>query len=79
MDEQILADLARRLEPELPDALQKIQRLLHVEGFRDMCSEYEDGVRCLRRFDDSQPKRTEEYTELIEDLQQEILYFLREH
>jgi len=78
VDERILADLVRRLEPNLPDAMQRIRQLLDDEGFRDMCSEYEDGVKCLDRFHGQQPERFREYTELIEDLQQEILCFLQE-
>lgn len=78
MDDQILADLARRLEPELPDAMQKIKHLACEEPFHEMCSEYADGVKCLRRVREGQ-KRIGEITELIEDLEREILRYLLEH
>jgi hypothetical protein len=78
MDEQILADLARHLEPELQDAAERIERCLHDEKFQDMCSEYEDGVNCLRRLSEVHHERIDEYLALIEDLQREILLYLQE-
>jgi hypothetical protein len=79
MDDQIIEELARRLEPEFPDAMQQIKRHQHDESFQDMCAEYEDGVKCLRGFGQNQRERIDEYTELIDDLQQEILCYLRDH
>ena len=78
MDEQIMADLARRLEPELVDAMQKIRQLLNNERFHDMCSEYEDGAKYLRRVQEGQ-RRMIEVTELVEGLRQEILRYIKEH
>jgi hypothetical protein len=79
MDEQILAELAQDLEPQLPDALHRIKQLWHDDRFRDMCVEYEDGVNCLRRLREGQSKRIDEVTKLIEDSEREILQYLQNH
>lgn len=72
-----MQELADRLEPELPGALEKIRRSLRDESFQDMCLEYEDGVKCLRRFAEGQRRRMAEVAELVEGVQQEILHYLR--
>lgn len=82
MDTQILGELARYLEPEVPDASEKINRFLSDETFYDMCSEYEECAKCLRhwaRCPAKYARRIEEYSELIRDLEQEILRFFQEH
>ena len=82
MDTEILAELTRRLETEAPDAAQRINRSLDDDSFRDMCAEYEDCMNCLSRWRQSSAKheqRIEEYTQLIQDLEREILEYLREH
>jgi hypothetical protein len=82
MDSEIMAELARHLEDEVPETLERITRLLRDEAFRDMCSEYEECTKCVRRWAQSpaeQQSRIEEYTQLIADLRQEILRYLQEH
>lgn len=79
MNDQILTDLARKLGPELPDILQRVRFVLQEERFRDMCSEYEDGVKSLRRLRESQHRRVMEVKQLIENLEREILHYLQEH
>jgi hypothetical protein len=82
MDSEIMAELARHLEDEVPETLERIARLLRDEAFRDMCSEYEECTKCVRRWAQSPAahrSRIEEYTQLIADLRQEILSYLQEH
>jgi DNA-binding transcriptional MerR regulator len=77
-----MAELARHLESEVPDALERIKRLLRDEPFQDMCVEYEECSRCLRQWSHSAAQhraRIEEYMELIINLQEEILRYLQEH
>lgn len=76
MDAQILAELAGQLEPLLPNAAERVNLLLTDKRFREMCSEYEAGARCLKHLEQSREKATdliEEYVQLLADLRQEML------
>ena len=76
MEKQVLAELAHFFEPELTDAAERIMRLLGDETLCDMCTEYEECTKCLRLWASSQGEhqdRVAEYTELLSDLQEEIV------
>jgi hypothetical protein len=79
MDADILAELAGQLEPLLPNAAERLSPLLPDKRFREMCSEYEAGARCLKRLEQSREKATdriEEYVQLLADLRQEMLRYI---
>ena len=82
MHQEILAQLASRLEDEMSGAFRRIAEMLNDKTFREMLSEYEECTKC-RRYWAGSPRRDRdrvvEYTNLANDLEQEILRFLREH
>jgi hypothetical protein len=82
MDREIIDELASRLEADVPGAAERIYQLLSDEGFYDMCSEYAECKTCLRRLaemPETYSLRIDEYTNLIEDIEHEVLRYLEEH
>ena len=82
MDKKLLTELARYFEPDVPYAWEQINRLLFDETFYEICTDLLECAKCLRHWVESpgeQKDRITEYTELIADLQQEILQYLQEH
>jgi hypothetical protein len=82
VDLQIAKELIRHIEAQLPDAQQRVNdRLPGDENFREICSEYEECVKCLTYWRSSEQRnrdRVEEYAQLLQELEQEILRLLQE-
>lgn len=82
MDRRTVGELARVLELGVPNAAERIEQHLRDETFREMYQEYEECTRCLRRWSESpevHSARIQEYTDLIIDLQKEMLRYLLKH
>ncbi len=80
MDRETLVELGKRLESEIPNAADEINCRLCEEGLREMCLEYEECTRSLHYWEESQSndkRRIREYSELLADLEREILSYLK--
>ena len=80
MASQIIRELVQNLEAQLPGAAARIRRTRNHTALHDMLLEYEEGVKAIRRWRSvsGDSDRIGELTQLIDDLQQEILRFLSE-
>jgi hypothetical protein len=82
VDHQVTKELIRHLQGQLPDAQQRIiERLPGDEDFREICREYEECAKCLIYWRSSARRnrdRIEEYADLLQELEQEILRLLQE-
>ena len=82
VDHQVKAGLVERLNDTLPDAAQRIEACLSEhETFQDMCENYEEcalGLERWRASPERHKERIEEYVQLLQELENEILQFLKE-
>jgi hypothetical protein len=83
LDQQIKQELVRHLEDRMRGALGRLEVLLDAdERLRDICTEYEDVARCRGRLapsDARDQEKYDEYTELLQDLEKELLSIFSEH
>ena len=82
MDERVKADLIGRLMDVLPDAAGRLDKCIDDhETFRDMCKDYQEcavGLEHWRATPHVHAERIDEYSQLLMDLENEILWFLKE-
>ena len=81
MDQQVKAGLVERLQKTLPDVAQRIETCLSEhETFQDMCENYQEcalGLEHWRATPQRHKERIEEYAQLLQELEDEILQFLK--
>lgn len=80
MDREILAKLGQSLESSLPNAMEHINRRLCEEPLHDMCREYAECIHSLEHWEKSRSEftsRIAEYDQLLSELRQEILAYLK--
>jgi hypothetical protein len=83
LNPQIKEELVRRLEESLPGGLGRLEALLDTdERLREICTEYEDVARCRGQLVPTTAKdqeKFEEYSELLRELEEELLSIFTEH
>ena len=81
VDQQVKAGLVERLQNTLPDVTERIEACLcEHESFQDMCENYEEcalGLERWRAAPERHGERIEEYSQLMRDLEDEILQYLK--
>jgi hypothetical protein len=82
LDQQIKQDLVRHLQENLPDAAGQLESLLEADPrLRDVCIGYEEVALCRERLAAAIARDQEkynEYTELLRDLEKELLSIFSE-
>lgn len=80
MDRHVAQALIHKLEAQLPNAQQRFnEHLSEDEAFGEIFSEYEECAKCLAYWQSSAQQhqdRTEEYVNLLRELEREILGIL---
>jgi len=82
LDQQIKQDLVRHLQENLPGAAGQLESLLEADQrLRDVSIEYEEVALCRQRLSAAMSRDQEkynEYTELLRDLEKELLSIFSE-